>query len=98
MHGYDSIRGKSYARGITKVRNSYLSNAAYESAVSMVAHRNEEFYNLFNRELEMKKSKTGAYVVVAKRLIFHVYSIMKNGKPYKERKPEKTGRGQVPVE
>ena len=39
--------GKSYPKGITKVRNSYLSNAAHESAVSLVVHRNEEFYNLF---------------------------------------------------
>ena len=46
---------KSYPKGITKVRNSYLSNAAYESAVSLVVHRNEEFYNLFTGELEKEK-------------------------------------------
>ena len=90
--------GKSYPKGITKVRNAYLSNAVYESAVSLVVHRNSEFYNLFTRELEKKKSKTEAYVVVAKHLLFHVYSIMKNGKPYRERKPGKRGRDHVPVE
>ena len=94
----DRIRGESYSKEITRVRNSYLSDAAYESAVSLVAHGNEEFYNLFNRELEKKKSKPEAYVVVVKRLLFHFHSIMKNGKPYKKRKPGKTGRGQVPVE
>ena len=62
-----------------------------ESAVSLVVHRNEEFYNLFTRELE-KKSKTEAYVVVEKRLLFLVHSIMRNRKPYKERKPEKRRR------
>ena len=90
--------GKSYPKGITSVRNSYLSNAAYESAVSLVAYRNEEFYNLFTMELEKKKSITEAYVVVAKRLLFHVHSIMKNRKQYKERKPGKMGIGHVPVE
>jgi hypothetical protein len=37
-------------------------------------------------------------VPVAKRLLFHVHSMMKNGKPYRERKPGKKGRGKVPVE
>ena len=69
-----------------------------KSAASLVVHRNKEFYNLFTRELGKKKSKTEAYVVVAKRLLFHVHSIMKNRKPYKERKPGKAGRGHVPVE
>ena len=90
--------GKSHPRGITRVRNEHLSNASYESAVSLVTHRNGEFYNLFTRELEKRKSRTEAYVVVAKRLLFHVYSIMKNGKPYKERKPGKRGRDPLPVE
>ena len=61
-------------------------------------HRNEEFYNLFSSELEKKKSRTEAYVVVAKRLLLHVYRIMKNGKPYKERRPGKRGRDSLPVE
>ena len=90
--------GKTHPAGITRVRNKYLSNAVYESAVSLVTHRSGEFLDLFNRELVKKKSRTEAYIVVAKRLLFHVYSIMKNDRAYRERKPGKRGREQVPVE
>ena len=78
--------GKSYSKGVTHVRNKYLGNAVYESAVSLVMNKNGEFYNVFNREIGKKKSTVEAYIAVAKRLSFHVYSIMKNNKPYKERK------------
>lgn len=92
--------GKSYAKKVTKIRNSHLSNAIYESAVSLVMHKNHEFYDLFKREIDKKKTNTEAYIVVGKRLLYHVFSIMKNGKPYKERIPkkDKRGRGSVPVE
>ncbi len=92
--------GKSYATGITRIRNEHLSNAVHESAVSLVLHRNHEFYELFNREMGKKKSRTEAYIVVGKRLLFHVYSMMKNQKPYRERKPgnRKRGRDEVPME
>ncbi len=90
--------GKSYPVGITRTRNRYLSNAAYESAVPLVTHRNKEFYDLFTREIGKKKSKTEAHVVVAKRLLFLVYSMMKNGKHYRERKPGSGKRGSLPVE
>ena len=39
--------GKAHPKGITRVRNNYLSNAVYESAVSLVVHRNKEFLDLF---------------------------------------------------
>ncbi len=90
--------GKVRATGITRTRNSHLSNAVHESAVSLVVHRNHEFYELFSRETMKKKSRTEAYVVVGKRLLFHVYGIMKNAKPYRERKPGNTGGGSVPME
>ena len=90
--------GKSSTKGLTRVRNRYLSNAAYESAVSLVTHKNPELYSLFTRELEKRKSRTEAYVIVAKRLLFHVYSIMKNGKPYRERKLGRRGVGSLPME
>jgi transposase len=35
--------GRSYPKGITRVRNAYLINAAYENAASLVVHRNTEF-------------------------------------------------------
>jgi hypothetical protein len=91
---------KSHPTGIAKVRNEHLSNAVHESAVSLVAHKNKEFCDLFNRELQKKKSRTESYVVVGKRLLFHVYSMMRNEKPYRKRRPYggKTGRDQFPVE
>lgn len=79
--------GKVYATGVSKIRNPHLSNAVHESAVSLVAHRTPEFTEIFNREIRKGKKPTQAYVVVGKRLLYHVYSIMRNGKPYRERVP-----------
>ncbi len=77
--------GKTHSKGITHVRNKFLSNAVYESAISLVMNKNKEFYDIFNREIGKKKSTVQAYIAVAKRLLFHIYSIMKNHKPYKEK-------------
>ena len=83
--------GKSYATGSSKIRNSHLSNSAYECAVSLVLHKNPEFTAIYRREIEKRKKPTQAYIVVGKRLLYHVFSIMKNRKPYLERIPK--GRG-----
>ena len=85
-----SYGGKVTAVGVSRVRSSHLSNTAYESAVSLVKHGTPEFHGIFQREIKKGKKPTQAYIVVAKRLLYHVYSIMKNGKPYRERRP--TGR------
>lgn len=77
--------GKSYARGLTRVRNEYLSNAIHESSIKLVKYQNREFLNLYLREIKKGKKPTQAYVVVGKRLLFHVFSILKNGRPYRER-------------
>ena len=77
--------GKTHSKGITHVRNKFLSNAVYESAISLVMNKNREFYDIFNREIGKKKSTVQAYIAVSKRLLFHIYSIMKNHKPYKEK-------------
>jgi len=77
--------GKTHSKGITHVRNKFLSNAVYESAISLVMNKNKEFYDIFNREIGKKKSNVQAYIAVSKRLLFHIYSIMKNHKPYKEK-------------
>lgn len=79
--------GKIAAIGVTKVRNPYLSNTVYESSISLVAHRNQEFLAVFNREIRKGKKPTQAYIVVGKRLIHHIYSIMKNNKPYRANIP-----------
>lgn len=92
--------GKSHSSGITRVRNDHLSNAVHESAVSMVAHWNSEFYDLFNREIKKGKSRTEAYVVVGKHLLLHVYGMMKNKRSCRERRPYggKRERERLPVE
>jgi len=49
-------------------------------------NKNKEVYDIFNRELGKKKSIVQAYIAVSKRLLFHIYSIMKNHKLYKEKR------------
>ena len=85
--------GKTNATGITRIRNPHLSHAVYESAVSLVKHRSPEFLEIFQREIRKGKKPTQAYIVVGKRLLYHVHSIMKNHKPYRERRPK--GRGDI---
>ena len=48
-------------------------------------NKNKEFYDISNREIGKKKSNVQAYIAVSKRLLFRIYSIMKNHKPYKEK-------------
>ena len=76
---------KTHSRGITHIRNKYLSTAVYENAVSLVMNKNKEFYDILNREIGKKKSTVQAYIAVAKRLLSHIYSIMKSHKAYKEK-------------
>ncbi len=79
--------GKDHATGISKIRNSHLSNTVYESARSLVNHKNEEFLRIYEREIAKGKNRKQAYIVVSKRLLYHVYSMMKNKKPYRQRLP-----------
>jgi len=77
--------GKIHATGLSKIRNPYLSNTVHECAVSLVTHRNEEFLYIFNREIAKGKKPTHPYSGVGRRLLYHIYSIMKNHKPYRKR-------------
>lgn len=79
--------GKSWATGSSKIRNPHLSNSVYECAVSLVLHKHPEFLAIYKREIDKKKKPTQAYIVVGRRLLCHIYSIMKNKKPYRERMP-----------
>ena len=83
--------GKKYATGVTKIRNPHLSDAVYESSVSLVINRTPEFYEIFNREIGKGKKVPQAYIVVGRRLLYHVFSIMNNHKPYRQRLPRKEG-------
>ncbi len=62
------------------------------TAVSLVNHKNGKFLMIFNREIAKRKKKTRAYVVVSRRLPYHIYSMLKNGKPYRKRSPVVKGR------
>ena len=79
--------GKTQSTRSSRIRNPHLSNTIYECAVSLVLHRNAEFIEIYNREINKGKKSTQAYIVVGKRLIHHIYSMMKNGKPYRCRIP-----------
>ncbi|EQB67165.1 MAG: transposase [Thermoplasmatales archaeon E-plasma] len=87
--------GKNHATGISKISNSYLSNSVYESARSLVNHNNEEFVKIYEREIGKGKKKKQAYIIVARRLLYHVYSMMKNEKPYRVRLPTMKGEGET---
>ncbi len=80
--------GEEHATGISKIRNSYLADSIYESARSLVLHKNEEFLKIYEREMEKGKKRKQAYIVVARRLLYHIYSMMKNEKPYRVRLPD----------
>ena len=75
----------THSKGITYVRNKFPNNAVYESAVLLVMNKNKKFYGIFNRVIGKKKSNMQAYIAVAKMLLFNIYSIMKNYKPYKKK-------------
>ena len=84
--------GMARAKRISKIRNPHLSNAIHESAVSLVYHKNKEFSEIFQRAVNRGKEQTQAFVIVGRRLIYHVFTIMKNKKPYRRRLP--TGKGE----
>jgi len=83
--------GNIHARGMSRIRNPPLSNAAHESAVSLVNHSNRGFLDIFNREISKGKKPTHSYSGVGRRLLYHIYSIMKNHKPYRQRLPVMRG-------
>jgi transposase len=84
--------GKDHATGLSKIRNSYLTNSVYESVKSLVNHRNEEFLMIYEREIKKGKKRKQAYIVVSRRLLYHTYSIMKNKKPSRVWLPNTKGR------
>lgn len=52
--------GKDHATGISRISNSYLANSVYESARSLVYHKNEEFLKIYEREIGKGKKKKQA--------------------------------------
>ena len=68
----------------------------YESARSLFHHKNEELLKIYEREIKKGKKKQ-AYIVVARRLLYHIYSMMKNEKPYRIRFPNTKGGGGIRI-
>lgn len=79
--------GKNHATGLSKNRNPYLSHAVHQSVISLVKWQNGEFFEIYQREIDKGKKDTQAYIVVGRRLLYHIFSIMKNNKPYRDRLP-----------
>lgn len=53
----------------------------------------ESVYSLASVEIGKGKRPTQAYITVGRRLLYHVFTIMKNHKPYRERLPIEEGEG-----
>lgn len=81
--------GKERGKRVTKIRNSYLASTIYIASRSLVAHGSPEFKAVFDREISKGKHRKKAYTAVGNRLLDSIYSMLKNGKPYRERIPAK---------
>lgn len=73
--------------GPTRMANHYLRQTISVCAKSL-ALNSEEFRVIYYRE-KMKKGKTNtqAFIIVGNRLLYHVFTILKNKKPYRKRMP-----------
>ncbi|MEM4090028.1 MAG: hypothetical protein QXQ46_04650 [Thermoplasmatales archaeon] len=88
--------GKSKAKDLSKVTNPYLSNAVHQCFISLVKHRNEDFLELPDREIRKGKRRTQASIIVGRRLLYPIFTIMKNQKPHgKDCHMEERGRWAV---
>ena len=85
--------GKSRSYGVDKARNSHLARTAHMVAVSLVKHNVPEFRAIFDKEIARGRTKTQAYFIVSKRWLYHTHSMLKNSKPYRERMPLGSMRG-----
>ena len=80
---------KERGKRVTKIRNSYLASTIYIASRSLVAHGSPEFKAVFDREISKGKHRKKAYTAVGNRLLDSICSMLKNGKPYRERIPAK---------
>lgn len=79
---------KEWAGSPTKKANHYLRYSVSVCARSVSMH-SEEFRAIYIREKMKGKSDTQAYIVVGNRLLYHVFTILKNKKPYRKRMPQR---------
>lgn len=85
--------GKSRSYGVGRARNSYLANTAHKVAGSLVKHNVHEFRMIYDREIARGKKHSQALFIVSKRWLYHTHTILKNMKPYRERMPLGSRRG-----
>ena len=90
-----SSAGHIQGTWMSKVSNPYLSATVSIAARSLVWNRSPEFFAIYEREIRKGKAKKMAYMVVGKRLLHHVFSIMKNRKPYRQRIPNNGGNTNI---
>lgn len=93
LQGYGGITPKRNQSGSkewigrpTKIANHYLRNTVSVCARSL-AHHSEEFREIYYREKMKGKTDTQAYIIIGNRLLYHVFTILKNKKPYRKRLP-----------
>ena len=79
--------GKSRSYGVDKARNSHLADTVYTVAASLVNHNVPEFRAIYDKEIARGRKSTQALFIVSKRWLYHTHSMLKNNKPYRERKP-----------
>lgn len=70
----------------SKIVNHYLRYTVSVCARSL-AHHSEEFREIYFREKMKGKTDTQAYIIIGNRLLYHIFTIMKNRKPYRKRLP-----------
>lgn len=70
----------------TKIANHYLRNIVSVCSRPLALH-NEEFKEIYFREKTKGKTNTQAYIIISNRLLYHVFTILKNKKPYRKRLP-----------
>lgn len=93
LQGYGGITPKMKQSGSTKWigRPTKIANHHLRSTVSVcsrtLAKHSEEFREIYFRERMKGKSNTQAYIIISNRLLYHVFTILKNKKPYRKRLP-----------
>ena len=85
--------GKTHSYGVDRARNSHLARTTYTVAVSLVKHNVPEFRAIYDREIARGRKNTQALFIVSKRWLYHAHSMLRNDKPYRERMPLGSKRG-----
>ena len=70
----------------SKIVNHYLRYIVSVCARSLAGH-SEEFREIYYREKMKGKKDTQAYIIIGNRLLYHIFTILKNKKPYRKRLP-----------